>query len=279
MIAAPVAPIGWPRAIAPPLGLTFSSSRPRSSMTASACAANASLSSITPISSSERPARSSTLRDGRHRADAHDLRVDAAARVGEDPRAHGRAELLGLAPSLMQHDRGAGVVHARGVAGGDGAVLLEDRLAACAIDSGEASSRMCSSRVEVDRLALDPHSDRDDLVVEAARPRAPRRRGGATRRRTRPGRSREMPIALGEVLGGDAHEDRRGTGRSARPCTGSTIVVSPIRAPQRALGIQYGPRLIDSAPPASATSASPVWIACAAETIACTPVPHRRLTV
>ena len=52
-----------------------------------------------------------------------------------------------------------------------------------------------------------------------------------------------------------------------------------MRAPQRASGIQYGPRLIDSAPPASATSTSPVWIACAAETIACTPVPQRRLTV
>ena len=63
------------------------------------------------------------------------------------------------------------------------------------------------------------------------------------------------------------------------PITGSTIRVSPIRAPQRASGIQYGPRLIDSAPPASATRASPVWIACAAETIDCTPVPQRRLTV
>jgi hypothetical protein len=61
--------------------------------------------------------------------------------------------------------------------------------------------------------------------------------------------------------------------------TGSTIRVSPIRAPQRASGIQYGPRLIDSAPPASATDTSPDWIPCAAETIACTPVPHSRLTV
>ena len=61
--------------------------------------------------------------------------------------------------------------------------------------------------------------------------------------------------------------------------TGSTIAVSPIRAPQRTSGIQYGPRLIDSAPPASATPTSPLWIACTAETMACTPVPHRRFTV
>ena len=43
---APVAPSGWPRAIAPPIGLTFDGSRPRSPMTARACAANASFSSI-----------------------------------------------------------------------------------------------------------------------------------------------------------------------------------------------------------------------------------------
>ncbi len=63
------------------------------------------------------------------------------------------------------------------------------------------------------------------------------------------------------------------------PMTGSTILLGPIFAPQRASGSQYGPRLIDSAPPASATRASPVWICCVAETIACTPVPQRRLTV
>jgi hypothetical protein len=63
------------------------------------------------------------------------------------------------------------------------------------------------------------------------------------------------------------------------PCTGSTSADGPIFVPQRASGIQYGPRDIDSAPPASATSASPDMIACAALTIACTPVPHSRLTV
>jgi hypothetical protein len=68
-------------------------------------------------------------------------------------------------------------------------------------------------------------------------------------------------------------------GSVSAPITGSITSASPMRAPHRALGSQYGPRLIDSAPPASATVASPVWIACVADTIACTPVPHRRLTV
>ena len=71
----------------------------------------------------------------------------------------------------------------------------------------------------------------------------------------------------------------RWNGSVRPPTTGSTIFASPIRAPQRTFGIQYGPRLIDSAPPATTTSASPVWIVCAADTIAWTPVPHRRLTV
>jgi hypothetical protein len=45
------------------------------------------------------------------------------------------------------------------------------------------------------------------------------------------------------------------------------------------LGSQYGARLIDSAPPATATSASPRMMACDAETMACSPLPHSRFTV
>ncbi|CAM5410503.1 hypothetical protein RLIN73S_02315 [Rhodanobacter lindaniclasticus] len=46
MRTAPVAPSGWPSAMAPPSGLTLSGSSLRSPITASAWAANASLSSI-----------------------------------------------------------------------------------------------------------------------------------------------------------------------------------------------------------------------------------------
>src|SRR6185369_3443590 len=53
---APVAPSGWPSAIAPPMGLTLLASRPSVSMTASDCAANASLSSIQSRSSCLSPA-------------------------------------------------------------------------------------------------------------------------------------------------------------------------------------------------------------------------------
>src|SRR5690606_11532590 len=53
---APVAPSGWPRAMAPPMGLTTASSRPRSRITARAWAANSSFSSIQPIWSNVSPA-------------------------------------------------------------------------------------------------------------------------------------------------------------------------------------------------------------------------------
>ena len=56
-------------------------------------------------------------------------------------------------------------------------------------------------------------------------------------------------------------------------------VPSCIRWPHRMPGSQYWPRLIDSAPPATAASASPSMMAWAAETIACRPLPHSRFTV
>src|SRR5579871_2665369 len=63
------------------------------------------------------------------------------------------------------------------------------------------------------------------------------------------------------------------------PTMASTTAPSCIRCPHRMPGSQYWPRLIDSAPPATAASASPSMMAWAAETIACRPLPHSRFTV
>src|SRR6266700_1122001 len=68
-------------------------------------------------------------------------------------------------------------------------------------------------------------------------------------------------------------------GSVSAPTIASTVPPSPIRCPQRMLGSQYWARLIDSAPPATAASASPSLMACAADTIACNPLPHSRLTL
>ena len=58
---APVAPSGWPRAMAPPSGFTLAGSSSQVRMTASACAAKASLSSIQSSWSWFRPACLSAL--------------------------------------------------------------------------------------------------------------------------------------------------------------------------------------------------------------------------
>ena len=55
MIRAPVIPKGWPRAIAPPNGLSFSSSIPSVSLHGTICAANASLISTTSMSIIDMP--------------------------------------------------------------------------------------------------------------------------------------------------------------------------------------------------------------------------------
>src|SRR5215469_16383106 len=60
---------------------------------------------------------------------------------------------------------------------------------------------------------------------------------------------------------------------------GSVATPSFIRWPQRRPGSQYGARLIDSAPPATATWQSPSMIAWAADTMACSPLPHSRFRV
>ena len=52
-----------------------------------------------------------------------------------------------------------------------------------------------------------------------------------------------------------------------------------MRAPQRCVDDPYSARLMLSAPPPIVQSASPSRMYCAADTIACSPLPHRRLTV
>src|SRR5436190_11909058 len=68
-------------------------------------------------------------------------------------------------------------------------------------------------------------------------------------------------------------------GSVSAPIMASTTTPSCIRWPQRMAGSQYWPRLIDSAPPATAASQSPSAMAWAADTIACSPVPHSRFRV
>jgi hypothetical protein len=65
--------------MAPPMGLTRAGSSPTVSITASACAAKASFSSIQPMSSSFETTGLQSRRDGLDGPDAHDLGGDASA--------------------------------------------------------------------------------------------------------------------------------------------------------------------------------------------------------
>ena len=102
-------PSGWPSAMAPPLTLTLSGSRPELVDADERLRAKASFSSTRSRSSAE-PARSSALR-GRARPDAHDRRVDAGDRRRHDPRDRLQPELA-RPVGLDEQDRGRAVVDA-----------------------------------------------------------------------------------------------------------------------------------------------------------------------
>jgi hypothetical protein len=108
MRMAPVAPSGWPSAMAPPSGLTLAGLRPSSFITASDCAAKASLSSIQSRSSCLMPTCCQHLGNRRNRADAHDFRRHAATHSRQSgPAASGcvRAESFPKPASPRRHRR------------------------------------------------------------------------------------------------------------------------------------------------------------------------------
>ena len=100
MMRAPVIPNGWPSAIAPPNGLSFSSSMPHSSRHGTTWAANASLSSTTSMSLDRHAGLLEHVLDRRDRAEAHDLGADRARPRGDDA----RARLEARAPRAFSSD-------------------------------------------------------------------------------------------------------------------------------------------------------------------------------
>ena len=161
-------PSGWPRAIAPPLTLTLSGSRPSSSMHASDCDANASLSSIrsrssTPIPHARAPcawrARGRCpSRPGRRRRSA----VATTRASGRRPSARARSastRRTADAPSLMPELLPAVTVPPSGLKAG---LQARQRL-----DRGVGARVLVA--IDDERLALPlRHRDRDELVGEAA---------------------------------------------------------------------------------------------------------------
>ena len=191
----------------------------------------------------------------------------------------GEAQLLGLGPA--DHDHGGRAVgDLRRVAGGDGAVGREGRLAA-----GRARRPWCrggspsSVSTTIVALAL-ADRDRDDLVGQPALLGGDGTPARGSWPPARPGAPREMPAWPWR-----RPRCRRPCGRRRRRTTGRRGSWSRRRS-RRPAGSRPGPRaagrgawLIDSMPPATTTSASPDWIIWSARWMAWMPDRHTLLTV
>ncbi len=164
---APEAPIGWPRAMAPPLTLTLEVSQARSLLTAQAWAAKASLASTRSRSEAFQPAFFSASAAGRDRPGAHDRRIDAGGGPGNDAGQRLDAAPLGFGRG-HQHDRGGAVIDAGGVAGGDRAVLVEGRAQLHASVSMVVPCLGYSSVIDDDLALARGDLHRDDFVLEPA---------------------------------------------------------------------------------------------------------------
>ena len=183
---APVAPIGWPCAIAPPSTLTMSSGRPSSRRTASGTAANASLIS-TRSTSREVPASAlQRLPDRGHGTDAEHAGLDRRDAVSDEARDRLQAIAARRTSRSGDDHRRRTAVEPGRVAGRDRAVLAKRRL-----QLGEHLQRrlrpirLVGVEASADLFALD--FDADDLRREAAALSARRRNAAASARPSDPG--------------------------------------------------------------------------------------------
>ena len=127
MMRAPVMPKGCPRAMAPPLTLSFSHGMPRCLAEGTTWAANASLISTRSMSSMAMPARDSAWRDASMGPRPMISGLSAGDARRDDAGQRCDAQLGGLGVAHDDHGGGA-VVERAGVAGGDLAVGAEHGL-------------------------------------------------------------------------------------------------------------------------------------------------------
>ena len=204
---APLAPSGWPSAIAPPFGLTraSSSARPRSRSTARPCAAKASLSSITSICVERQAGQLEHLLRRRRRADAHDARRDAGRRHADDARARREAVLRRGAPRSASSSAQAPSLTPEALPAVTRAVRAARRPSAWPAPRARsrADARPCATTIGSPFFCGDRH--RRDLGVEEAAPSAPPRPSAASASAMRSCASRSILKSVGDVLGRLGH--------------------------------------------------------------------------
>ena len=125
---APVAPTGWPSAIAPPFGLTCSMSGFSSRSHASTTDANASLISIVSMSSIVEPGALEQVPGGVDRTGEHQHRVDADEALVDDRAPAAAARARSAAAAVVSSTAAAPSVICDDDAGGVHAVLAGDGL-------------------------------------------------------------------------------------------------------------------------------------------------------
>ena len=250
-------------------------------MQGTACAANASLSSITSRSAIRYAGAVKQLPRSCDRAQTHDSRIETDSRRSENT-SHGSEPKLVRASLLDYEHRGSSVVDTAASARRDATAFAKNRFQASEVGGQGSGARVLVGRHQL-RSALGGHRHRDDFSIES-----PFCYGdpGATLtfRRERVLCLAAYLATLGHVLGGFSH------GIGIVPCCQLRIDETPAEQEStsgwspRANGLSgfsmmYGERVMLSTPPAMKTSPSPAAIACAADAIACKPEPHRLLTV
>ena len=219
------------------------------------------------------------LADGFDRRHHHQLRRQAARRLADDARERREPERAARVLSDVTTSAAAPSLTPGALPAVTRAVLLERRLQrAERFDGGVGADRLVA--VDDDRVALALRDrDRQDLVLEPALARGVRRLAMGL------GRVGVLLRAADLVRLGDASRptcpcgscrrrttDRRGS--SSRPACRC-----PSAAPRGCAARRYGALLIDSMPPATAISMSPVAIPCAASITAFRPEPQTLLIV
>ena len=150
-IRPPVAPTGWPSEMPEPCTFVRSRSAPvnsHSRITASACAANASLSSMRSMSASVSPALPRATSARGHRADAHDVRRNARDTPGDQPDQRPSALVRRPSPRVVtMHIEAASFcpLELPAVTVASGSLLAAERVSALLSASTEVSARGCSS--------------------------------------------------------------------------------------------------------------------------------------
>ena len=259
-IRAPLAPIGWPRATAPPFGFTIASSTSSMRVACTATPAKASLTSSTPRSAAPTPTFLSALSiasagtvcsDGKRSADMPYASIRASGDQSEPTRPRPRsATTTAQAPSLICDALPAVTVPSGVNAGGRPASASDGRVGPDALVARERDGLALALR----------HRDGHDFAIEAALVPRGRRAQRATGRPRHPVPRRSTPysrfissVPTPMCWSSNAHQ---------RPSwiIASSIGVWPRRCPARALGSTKGAFVIDSIPPATATSISPARI-------------------